>query len=308
MIPMLTALLLGSGLGGPAHARDAIAVLRSDELPAYDAPIEAFVNGLGAPVEVFALKGDKATARRVAQDLAADPPPAVLALGAKAAWMAAQELPTNIPVVWAMVREPERYGLDGINMTGVRMEMAPSMVLAQFQLFAPEARKVGILLSASNSDPMVGEAIQAAKDAGYTVTARRVTTSRDVRRQVATMMREVDAIWLLPDPLVVTPSNFHYVRSQALRTRTPVLAYSENLVDAGALMCVAADRAAIGRLAAAQVRRILDEGVSPGTLEPVLPGRTRVVLNRDTQDAIGMRIDPAMMDFVDHTIRARSQR
>lgn len=305
--PLLTAfaLLLTSAT---AQAREAVSVLRSDDLPAYDAPVEAFVRSLGAPVEVFALKGDRATAQRILSDLAADPPPAVLALGAKAAWMAARELPPTVPVVWAMVREPARYGLDGINMTGVRMETPPGLVLAQFQLFAPDARRIGILLSASNSDPFIGEAIQAAKDAGYDVLARRVTNSRDVRRQVVTMMGEVDAIWLLPDPLVVSPSNFHYIRSQAVRARKPVLAYSETLVDAGALICVAADRSAIGKLAAGQVRTILDEHVSPGSLEPVSPDRTRVVLNRDTQDAIGLRVDPSLMDFVDQTVRERTQR
>jgi ABC-type uncharacterized transport system substrate-binding protein len=308
MSALSLALALGLALVPAAEAREAIAVLRSDELPEYDEPVDAFVRGVGAPVEVFALKGDKATARRIAQKLAADPPPAVLALGAKAAWIASQELPAQVPVVWAMVRDPERYGLDGINLTGVRMEMAPSMVLAQFQLFAPDARRIGILLSASNSDPFVGEAIQAAKDAGFEVKARRVTSARDVRRQAAGMLREVDALWLLPDPLVVTPSNFHFLRSQATRSRKPLLAYSETLVDAGALMCVAADREAIGRTAAGLVRQILDENLSPGTVEPVLPSRTRVVLNRDTQEAIGLRIDPAMMDFVDQTVRARSDR
>lgn len=286
-----------------ALARDAVVVLRSDDLPAYDAPIEAFSQAVGHPVEVIGLRGDRAVAHRVVTELSADPPPAVLALGSKAAWIAARQLPATVPVVWAMVRDPERYDLDGLNLTGVRMQIPPAMALAQFQLFAPEAKKLGILLSVSNSDPSVAEAIQAAREAGYTVIARRVTSSRDVRRQLATLAREMDAIWLLPDPLVITPDHFHLVRALANRARVPILAYSETLVEAGAFMCVAPDRAAIGRLAADQVRAVLEPGATPATLEPLVPTQARVVLNRDTQQTVGLDVDPALLDFVDEIVR-----
>ncbi len=291
-----------------ARAADTIAILRSDDLPAYDAPVEAFARAIGRPVRVYDLHGDKAAALRVAAELKADPPPAVLALGTKAAWTAARELPTTIPVVYAMVREPERYGVDGINITGVRMEVPPELVLAQLRLFAPEVNRLGILLSAQNSDPFVGQAIQAAKAAGYTVTARRVTSARDVQRQSTAMLQEVDAIWLLPDPLVITPANFHSLRGQAARARVPLLSYTESLVEAGALLCVAPDRDELGLRAAARMKLVLDEGATPGSLPPVVPEATRVVLNRDAADAAGLVIDPALMDFVDEVLRQATQR
>ena len=304
LLPLLAATLL-SGL---AWAGDTIAVLRSDSLPVYDAPIEAFSQAVGRPIVVHDIRGDRERARRIATDLSADPPAAVLALGAKAAWTARQELPPTIPVVYAQVRDPDRYGLDGIHVTGVRMEMPPAMVLSQFRILAPEVQRIGILVSASNSDPAIAEAIAAAKDVGLTVRAQRVTSERDVRRTAAAMARTVDAIWLLPDPLVISPSTFHFVRGQAVRARVPLLAYSEALVDAGALLCVAPDPSAIGVQAATAMRRILEEGVSAGTIEPAAPTRARVVLNVDVQEAIGLRIDPMLMDFVDQTVQAKRER
>jgi len=305
MTPLLA---FAAALGLTASAADTIAVLRSDSLPAYDAPIDAFARAVGRPVVVHDIQGDRDRATRIVDDLIADPPPAVLALGAKAAWMAHQKLPPTIPVVYAQVRDPERYGLDGIHLTGVRMEMPPAMVLAQFRLLAPDVQRIGILLSASNSDPAVAEAIAAAKDVGLTVRAQRVTSERDVRRAAADMARTVDAIWLLPDPLVVSPSTFHFIRGQAQRARIPVLAYSETLVDAGALLCVAPDPAAIGLQAAESMRAILEDGTTPGTITPVAPTRARVVLNVDVQEAIGLRIDPMLMDFVDQTVQQKRER
>ncbi|MBO86586.1 MAG: hypothetical protein CL927_14615 [Deltaproteobacteria bacterium] len=291
-----------------AQARDSVAILRSDSLPVYDAPIESFTQALGRPVEVHDIRGERERARRITDAFTDDPPVAVLALGAKAAWAAQQYLPTTIPVVYAQVRDPERYGLDGIHITGIRMDMPPAMVLAQFRLLAPNVQRVGILLSASNSDPAVGEAIAAAKDAGLTVRAQRVTSERDVRKTAATMARSVDAIWLLPDPLVVTPPTFHFIRDQTSRARIPLLAYSETLVDAGALLCVAPDAKAIGIQAAHTIRTILDDGTTAGTIAPVAPNSARVVLNVDVQQAIGLRIDPMLMDFVDQTVQEKRER
>ena len=125
MTPLLLALglLLGSP---PAAARDAVVVLRSDDLPAYDATLDAFQQAVGAPVQVLDLRGDAGTAKRTAKALTADPPPAVLALGAKAAWTA-REIPQTVPVVYALVRDPSRYGLERINMTGVGMNIPPAI-------------------------------------------------------------------------------------------------------------------------------------------------------------------------------------
>ena len=295
-------------LSSVAHAGDAIAILRSDTLPAYDAPIESFTRAIGQPVVVHEIAGDRKRADHIVETLLQDPPPAVLALGAKAAWTAQHHLPTNIPVVYAQVRDPGRYGLNGIHVTGVRMDMPPAMVLAQFRLLAPDVQRIGILLSANNSDPNVAQAIAAAKNAGLTVRAQRVTSERDIRRTAADMMQSVDAIWLLPDPLVVSPSTFHYIRGQAVRARVPLLAYSETLVDAGALICVAPDPTAIGIQAAETIRSILSDNLTPGTLEPASPAGARVVLNVSVQEAIGLRIDPMLMDFVDQTVQATRER
>lgn len=295
-------------LGTLAQAAGQVAILKSDELPVYDAPIESFRAAVGQPVTIHQLKGDKERARRIAADLSADPPIAVLALGAKAAWIAQNDLPNTIPVVYAQVRDPDRYGLDGVHLTGVRMEMPPAMVLAQFRLLAPDVQSIAILVSASNKDPAIAEAIAAAKAVGLTVKAQRVTSERDARRTAAQIAARTDAIWLLPDPVVLTPGTFQFVRQQAVRNRIPLLAYSEALVDAGALLCVAPDPEAIGVQAAELVLRILAENVTPGVIEPVAPRQARVVLNADVQESIGLRIDPMLLDFVDQTVRDKSNR
>ena len=302
MIPALLALLFAP----VAAARNAVVILRSDDLPVYSAPIESFKRELSLPIQVMDLRGDKAQALRTAQQLAADPPPLIFALGAKAAYIATQQLP-QVPLVYAMVVDPARYGIEGIQVTGITMQLPPDMVLAQFQLFVPKVKTIGLLISSDNTDPSVSAALEAARAAGYKVTARRVAPGDDVRRAYAALRKNVDAIWLLPDSKLLTPSNFRTLQQESRRAHLPLLVYSEGLVEAGALLCVAPDYANLGGQAASLAQRILG-GENPGAIAPEAPTASRVVLNRETQDAIGLAIDPQNLAFVDSVVHEPTRR
>jgi ABC-type uncharacterized transport system substrate-binding protein len=101
---------------------------------------------------------------------------------------------------------------------------------------------------------------------------------------------------------VITPSSFRWLREETRRRQLPMLAATENLVQAGASLCVAANRDVVGQQAAELARRVLDGGELPGVIEPLAPGAIRVVLNRPAMDAIGLRVDPVMLDFVDEVV------
>jgi putative ABC transport system substrate-binding protein len=281
-----------------ALAGEAVVILQSDDLPLYDAPIQRFAEAMGE-VEIINLQGDRERALRVTARLAEDPPPLIFALGAKSAWIALSELP-DVPLVYAMVFEPERYDIDG-DVTGVRMEVPPDLPLAQLQLMLPEVKRLGLLLSEDAGGPWLEDALREADRAGYKVKIARVPSRRHVRRGLAQLRGSVDAIWLLPDREVLTPTGFQVILTDTLRSRIPLLAWSENLVTAGALLCVAPDYSAVGLQAAGLAQRII-AGESPGDIEPLAPDGFRVVLNRDTLAALQLKLDPMLMDFVDEVV------
>lgn len=295
----MTLLLL---LASAAFARADIAVLVSDRLAVYDAPVARFRESVGRAVTVFEIGGDRARADSIVKQLAADPPPLIFAVGAKAAYVAVNDLPA-IPVVYAMVLDPGRYGIAGTQVTGVSMEVPAEATLSQFQLFAPKVKHLGILLSATNTSPQVAEALSAARRLGFQTTVQRVTNARDLRAAWLRMADNVDGVWLLPDPVVMVPDSFRWLRNDAMRRRVPMLASTENLVRAGALLCVAPDSDVAGQQASELARRILDTGDLPGTIEPLPPATMRVVLNRDTLDSIGLEVDELMLDFADEVVR-----
>jgi len=297
---MMYALLLLLCSLHSAQASEDIAILRSDDLAEYQVPIDAFVQDLTIPYRIYKLNGNADRAERVGDKLAQDPPSLIFALGAKAAWTAHNSMP-NTPLIYAMVHDPDRYGIDGINVTGIRVEVPPQKVIAQFQLFAPDVKTIGIIISQNNSLSSVAEAVSAAEEAGYEVIARRTANPRDVRRVFIQLRSRIDALWIIPDSEVVSPNNFHFIRSEANRTRLPILAYSEALVHAGALLCVAADLTDIGHQAATLVPTILS-GTNAGSIPPLEPEGTRVLFNKDTSQIIGLRFDDLLLDFVDEVI------
>jgi ABC-type uncharacterized transport system substrate-binding protein len=81
-----------------------------------------------------------------------------------------------------------------------------------------------------------------------------------------------------------------------------MLAWSPALVEAGALMAVTADADRVAAQAAILAQRILD-GETAGAIPMVDPAATRVVLNRDTLESLGLNVDEGLLDFVDEVVR-----
>jgi putative ABC transport system substrate-binding protein len=301
-MPRLFLLSLGlfGSLLSPAQAAEVV-LLRSDDFEAYRETAEAVVAHLKVPVAVYDLEGDRSTAYGVVARLKRRPPKVVIALGKKAAYAAHRKL--DIPIVYGLVENPARYGLTGPGLTGVSHDVEMDEVLSYLRLFAPDVNRIGMLIWQGNQNPKVAEAIQAGKDAGYTIRALRVNGERDVLPAFQRMRKDIDAFWLVPDHFVVTPENFRVLRGETQRLKMPLIATTEDLVRAGALMAVGPDRQAVGRQLADLAMAIL-EGARPEDLPVLAPDALRVVLNRETQNAIDLEIDAAMLGFVDEVLQA----
>ena len=154
---------------------------------------------------------------------------------------------------------------------------------------------------------MIDEAIQTAGQLGYDVVVAEVDGSRHVRRKFLEMRDDIDALWLLPDNDVITPTNFHSLRYEALRANLPILAYSRTLVEAGALMGLTPNPVHVGNQAAELASDILS-GVAPADLPTRQAQQPMVVLNRDVEDALGLELAPVLLDFVDLPIRQTNRR
>ncbi len=293
------ALLLGLAVAPAALAIESVVVLKSDDLSVYDDPIEAFEQTLGRPVTVLDIEGERAVAKDIVTRLRFDPPPLVFALGAKAAWMSHQEMP-HVPLVYGMISDPSRYGLEGDGVTGVGYQVPYDTLMGQVQLFLPDVRKIGVILT--NQNPAVRELRDAARAAELELDVSSVQDHRDVRGACTRISKRVDALLVINDPEVLTPENFRFIREQANRVGIPIIATSEALARSGALLAVVPDYGLTGEQAAELATRILDDGAQPGSLPMVRPQGARVLLSRAVLESLDLELDPMLLDFTDEVI------
>src|SRR5437899_1774169 len=124
-----------------------IVILKSADVTGYNQAIEGFktaVFPLQVTVTEYDLKGDMEQGRKLATGLRAADASLVLAVGLKAALAAKLEL-MDIPVIFCMVFDPEKYDLSGPNLNGLLMTPPIRQQLSALQGVLPQARRVGVL-------------------------------------------------------------------------------------------------------------------------------------------------------------------
>ncbi|MBN2799747.1 MAG: hypothetical protein JXX28_11425 [Deltaproteobacteria bacterium] len=292
MTLLITLLTLAQvALAGPR-----VAVIQSDDIAVYTDPVAPFLAALGEPASVYNLYGRRSEADALIEHLRWEEPDVVFALGAKAAWTVRHRMPYT-PLVYAMVLQPERYGLDGSQVTGVMMRVFPETHLSNFVGFFPSVHKVGVF-RLPDADPMYFQALRAgANEVGLNLVEIPVEGSKQVRRTLREI-DDLDALWLQNDRDLVSPDSFRGLVEDTRRRRLPLLVESDNMVRAGGLFAVVPEPASIGGQSAKMVRRILD-GASPAIIPVEPPEEVEVALNLRTLRASDLFLDELLLDFVD---------
>lgn len=286
----VTSLLAALGLSAPAAGHAAtVALLKSALLAPYEQAAAAFTSAYQAPVSTFLLdEGDPAGLQ---QRIEAARPGVIVAVGLKAALFARDRLPRT-PLVFCVVPNYERFDLTGASISGVSADVPPEQELAALRTAAPDAQRVGLIIGRETGAAVARRARGAARAAGLTLVEARVSSLSELQKVARDLVTRADALWIPADPTVATPEAFRFLLELSLEQRKPLLAFSESLVRAGALVAVAPDYAWMGAQAAEVVRRIRS-GERAGDIDVVPLKRTHVVLNSATARALGRALPPA---------------
>lgn len=275
--------------------RPDVAVLMSEEREAYTAPVPAFTDAIGVPVQVANIEGRWTRAELEIERLRRTEPEVVFAVGSKAAWTVRNLMP-NTPLVYANVLEPERYGLTGNQVTGVDAVIPPVTYLSQVTAWFPGVASVGVIRSSSLTDEEESELVQAGKTVGVQVEVHRVATPREFRKAFNELARTQDAVWLSAQREVLSRQAFRAAVVEMQRRRKPLLADTKNMVAAGAAFAVVPDPVGLGQQVAEIAKRILD-GASPAVLPIAEPQALSTVVNRATLDDAEITYESLMIDF-----------
>ena len=264
-----------------ASATDII-VLKSSDIAAYNQAITGFKATLpsGIVLSEYDLQGDLEKGRKLARKIRASDPALVFAVGLKAAKAAQLEI-VDIPVVYAMVLDPAKYGFNTPNMTGILMEVPMERQLAVIRALLPRLTRVGTLYDPSKTASLIEEAKRLLKPQGSEFVPIPIDSERDVPGALRSLLPSIDALWLVPDSSVLTDESLRFILNTALEEHVPVIGFSREFARSGALLCLSVNYSDIGRQAGQLTLRILDGHVSLPA-KPLPPDRIELSLNRKT--------------------------
>lgn len=282
---------------GPAPGQfgSSIVILQSSKRSAYQEVVSGFtqtVTGIGS--SLFDVSGDQQHLQNIRQRIGSGParPAAILAVGTPAATFARREFP-DIPLVFCLITNPERHRLFGPNVTGVSLQVDPREQLETLAQAVPSVKRIGVIYNPDISSPLIEKGNAAARELGLILVEQRIHGLKEIANAIKDMMWLVDALWMIPDPSVVSKESFQYLLQTSIERRIPLIAFSEGFVKGGALLALAPDYRDIGRQAGTIIQQIV-AGKTPGSI-PLTAPKGHLILNLNTAQALGLRISPEVL-------------
>jgi putative tryptophan/tyrosine transport system substrate-binding protein len=246
----------------------------------------------------------------LAAELAALKPDVLIAVTQQAA-VAAQRATTTIPIVFIVVPDPVGVKLvnslsrPGGNITGlthIAVELSGKR-LAVFKEAFPRMTRVALLVNANNPQTTkryIDETNTAATGLGLDVQPVEVRSLTDFDQAFDRIVEgHLEGVAVPADPL------FYQGRSLMAQTaiirRLPLMVYSRETLEAGALMSYGTDQRRIFRRAAVYVDKIL-KGEKPADLPVEQPTKFEFLINNKTAKAIGYTISESLLLRADEVI------
>ena len=268
-----------------------------------------WVEGQNVVLEYHTGRGNRERLASLAEQLV-QAKPAVILTGGSPATAAVKKATATIPIVMVGVGDPVRYGFVAsltqpeANLTGLSF-LANDLgvkVLELFKEIQPAARQVMVFGNPSNPGaPSFLEQLRAAAPKiGLTIQYAATTTDHELDLQLMALERErPDALFLVPNGFLIAARR--RILDFAAAKRLPALGINPLFATSGALLTYSPDFSQLLRRAAWFADRLL-RGAHPGDLPIEQPTRFRLVLNKKSANALGLKIPRSILLRADRVI------
>ncbi len=274
-----------------------VAILKSANIIAYSEAITAFTSALPSSFHVtgeYDLQGDMAKGRILSRRIRASNASVVLAVGLKAALAAKLEI-QDIPVIFCLVLDPEKYGMPTANMVGLSLNVPFRQHLKSLHILAPKASRIGVLFDPQKTNEMHSQLLHDAKALGIKIVSEEVHQEQDVASALNALKGHIDALWLLPDSTVLTENTLDFLLSTTLEARIPVVGFSAGLVRSGAVVGAYSHYVDIGKQAAQLTQQLAGQTASSllGTIIP--PEHVHQSINQKSAKYLSLSLTPDVL-------------
>lgn len=209
-------------------------VLTDASVPYHGVALAAALESLPPGAKVLEVSSETGERSRQIHEALAERPDGILAIGALAA-RTASENALDIPVVHALVPDPDRESLIGANLSGVPSNVAFSEPIEILQGLSPKRRRIGTIFDPSRLDDVVRQLRVEAEGAGFALEARSARGISEIRDRLDSLARAgIDSFILLLDPALITPPVFEQIRSFAEERHIVLLVPDASMAGSGA--------------------------------------------------------------------------
>jgi len=160
--------------------------------------------------------------------------------------------------------------------------------LALARKVLPKAAKLGLVYSNDSGGDLAGMRVAASRQ-NMTLDARLLKAESELFPTLRQMLGGVDAMWAVPDAQVINRSTLQGYLLSAYRANVPVIAYSQALVEAGALAGVFSTPEDVG-LDLADLLSPLSQGRMASMPRLTYPRRFSFKINHSVARSLGLVI------------------
>jgi len=253
-------------------------------------------------VQVQNMAGDLNEAGRIAAELRAHPPDVIVTVGTEATRAMRREF-DDIPIISSMVVHPETLLEKDQSVYGASLEVPAGTQLSSLKELLPSAQRVGILYNPTlHGETAMDRRREAARENHVELVLQPVSAAADIPKGLqALLVKQADALWLIPDETVLAPETVQNLLLETLRSRLPVVAPSLLFVQRGALLGVGGDYREVGRQAGEMAVSLLS---GKRLAAPMTEARKAVLyLNLRSAQALGIDVPKALIDRAEQVIR-----
>jgi len=223
--------------------------------------------------------------------------------------LAAKQATSVIPIVFATATDPVGTGVvaslarPGSNVTGLSTQ-TPDLAGKRIELLrevVPGLRRLAILANPENSYVIleVREVQAAARTLGLEVALFEIRRAEDITPAFEGLKGGVEALYILPDPLLFT--NRLRINTLALGARLPTMHGLREYVEASGLISYGPNWRDQWRRAADYIDKIL-RGAKPADIPVEQPTKFDLIINLTTAKALGLTVPPTLLARADEVI------
>ena len=252
----------------------------------YKTAQDEFTKSISTPVLKIDLGNQKLKLREIEDLLYDQYPDLVYCIGTKA-YLLANKFISDRKIVFSSILNWRRLPM-AQKTYGISNELNPEMQITLYRYIFPDLKKIGVLYSRKYNKHWFNEAEAVAKEMGVQIIGKSVSKKRDAIPELKELLKEIDALWLISDPVVMgKKETLLKVFKQCDTHKIPILSYHEAFSEYGAMMIVSVDNPTTGRQAAAISQEVLSNDVVNKDVQ--LPAGSHIFLNLKKANEYGLK-------------------